>query len=120
MALQVERVEIFESVSRRSMVDLAIANVPSQGLRYLDVGKVGHVQSERWIGDAGSDDSPVLGSEEKLHERGGVEYDHRAARSVRMTSAGRRLSFRTGRAWRRSSTCWRIGRSRAFRNSRNT
>jgi hypothetical protein len=112
--------EILERSAGRRWIDLALPNVAPQSLGDLDIGEMRDVETQLGVGDPYRDRASRVRAEQQLHQGRGVQHDHRASRSARMTAAARRSSRRTGRAWSRSRTSWRVGRSSALRSSRIT
>lgn len=102
MALEVQRVQILESRDCRGRLKGTGSGISSQRLRDLDVREVRDMETNGRIANPRRDDVPDGRMQQQFDERGCVKDDHRASRSARITSAGRGLRCRTGRARRRS------------------
>ena len=83
---QIEGPKIVERLPGRGHVNLAIPNVASQRLHDLHVREVGDVKAHGGIGDPGGDGAPLRRAQEQLDQAGGVEDDHLALRSARISA----------------------------------
>jgi hypothetical protein len=114
VALQVQGAKILEGGRRNRRFEISFIRITPECLGHLDVREVRHVQTEGWVGNARRDRPSCGRVEQQFHKRRRIKDDHRASRSTRITSAALRFMRRTGRARSRSSTSWRVGRSRRF------
>ena len=87
VALQVQGAEVVQRGRGRLRVDIALPDVASQRLCDLDVREVRNVQAFHRVNDTRGDELAGRRGQNELDERRGIEHDHRASRSARITVA---------------------------------